>query len=172
MAEIERERAERQEALQVASRTRAASLASAVQRSGRGHQTAVLRLLLAEHFQAWLEDASLEDVDELAHLIDARLTPAADESASVDDRMAEVEADLRGALDSRRSPDALVGALLAITAQDREFALREGYGWGDERCRRYLEFLIAQGYEPSPIERELLQRSNPEAPEVPAAATA
>ncbi len=86
--------------------------------------------------------------------------------------MAEVERDLRGALDSRRSPDALVGALLAIMAQDREFALREGYGWGDERCRRYLDFLIAQGYEPTPIERELLGRYDPETSDVPAVATA
>jgi hypothetical protein len=125
----------------VAGRLRSTFLASTVQ----AHLVAVLKLLLTEHFQAWLDDASLEDVDELARLIDTKVTPAPDEDGTVDDRMAEVERDLRGALDRRRSPDALAGALLAITAQDREFALREGYGWGDERCRRYLDFLIAQG---------------------------
>jgi hypothetical protein len=70
--------------------------------------------------------------------------------------MAEVARDLLAALDSRRSPDALAGGLLAISAQDREFALRGGFGWGDERCRRYMHFLIAQGYEPTELEQELL----------------
>jgi ParB/RepB/Spo0J family partition protein len=172
IAEAQRAEAERREALEVAGRLRATFLASTVQRSGKAHLVAVLKLLLAEHFQAWLDDARLEDVEELARLIDARLTPASGEDETVDDRMAEVERDLRGALDSRRSPDALAGALLAITAQDREFALREGYGWGDERCRGYFDFLIAQGYEPTPIERELLGRYDPETSDVPAVATA
>jgi hypothetical protein len=70
--------------------------------------------------------------------------------------MAELTRDLQGALDSRRSPEALAGALLAISAQDREFALRQGFGWADQRCRRYIEFLIAQGYEPTELEQELL----------------
>jgi ParB/RepB/Spo0J family partition protein len=156
-AEAQRAEAERREGLEVAGRLRAAFLTNTVQRSGKAHLAAVLKLFITDHFLAWLDDANLEDVEELAGLIDAKLTPdSGDGDGTVEDRMAEVTRDLQGALDSRRSPEALAGALLAISAQDREFALREGFGWGDQRCRRYMEFLIAQGYEPTELEQELL----------------
>jgi hypothetical protein len=166
-AEAEQAEAERREALEVAARLRATFLASTVRRSGTAHLQAVLKLLLDEHFQAWLDDPSMEDVEQLASLIDARLTPASDDP-TFDDRMVDLERDLRSALDTRRSPDALAGALLAILAQDREWALHSGHGWGDPRCRRYVDFLIAQGYEPTPLERELLDTYNPETPDLPA----
>jgi ParB/RepB/Spo0J family partition protein len=171
-AESERAEAERREALEVAGRLRGAFLGSTIQRSGKGHLAAVLKLFLTDHFLAWMDDASLEDVDELAGLIDAKLTPNSDEDGTIEDRLAEVTRDLQAALDSRRSPDALAGALLALSAQDREFALRQGFGWGDERCRRYVQFLIGEGYEPTPFERELLGRYDPDISDVPAVATA
>ena len=149
------------------------SLTGAVRCSGKAHVAAILELLLTDHFQAWLDDASIEDVEELAGLIDAKLTTASDdENETMDDRLAELTGNLRAALDSRRTPDALAGALLAMVGQDREFALREGFGWGDERCRRYMALLIARGYEPTPIERELLDRYDPDTSDVPAVATA
>jgi ParB/RepB/Spo0J family partition protein len=172
-AEARRQEAQRREALEVAGRLRTAFLTSTVQRSGRAHLAAVLKLLLTDHFLAWLGDADLEDVQELAGLIDARLSPEPnDDDGAMDDRLEQVTHDLQAALDSRRTPDALAGALLAIAAQDREYALRDGFGWGDERCRRYVEFLIAQGYEPTPFERELLDRYDPDTSDVPAVATA
>jgi ParB/RepB/Spo0J family partition protein len=172
-AEAQRQEAERRESLEVAGRLRSAFLTSTVGRSGKAHVAAILRLLLTDHFLAWLDDASVEDVEELAGLIDAKLTPESDDvNETMDDRLAELTGNLQAALDSRRTPDALAGALLAIIGQDREFALREGFGWGDERCRRYMELLIAQGYEPTPIERELLDRYDPDTSEVPAVATA
>ena len=172
-AEARREEAERRENLEVAGRLRGAFLTSTIQRSGRAHVAAVLRLLLTDHLLAWLEDASVEEVTELGRLLDARLSPQSDDdNETMDDRMAELTRDLQAALDSRRTPDALAGALLAIVAQDREYALRDGYGWGHEPCRRYVTFLIAQGYEPTPIERELLDRYDPETSDVPAVATA
>jgi ParB/RepB/Spo0J family partition protein len=172
-AEARREEAERRESLEIAGRLRSAFLTTTVQRSGKAHLAAILKLLLTDHFRAWLEDASVEDVEELAGLIDARLTPESDdEQVTIDDRLAEVTGDLQAALDSRRTPDALAGALLAIAAQDREYALRDGFGWGDERCRRYVQFLIAQGYQATPFERELLDRYDPDTSDVPAVATA
>jgi ParB/RepB/Spo0J family partition protein len=171
-AEAEQAKAEREQALEVAGRLRATFLASTVQRGGKAHLAAILRMFLTDHFIAWLDDASLEDIDDLASLIDAKLTPDSDEDGTIDDRMAVVERDLRGALDSRRSADAMANALLAMIGLDREFALRQGFGWGDARCQRYMQFLVAQGYEPTEIERELLDRDDPETSDGPAVATA
>jgi hypothetical protein len=165
--EAAREEAERRDALEVAARVRRTFLATTVQRSGKAHLVAILKLVLTEHFQAWLDDANPEDVDELAGLIDAKLTPNAG-GETFHDRMEMAADNLGAALDSRRSPDALAGALLAILAQDREFALREGFGWGDERCRRYVDFLVGQGYELSEIERDLIDRYDAERSDSPA----
>ena len=168
-AEARRLEAERRENLEVAGRLRQAFLTATIQRTGKAHLAAILKLLLTDHFLAWLDDASPEDVEEVAGLIGARLTPVSDEDdGTMDDRMEQVTSDLQSALDNRRTPDALTGALLAIAAQDREYALRDGFGWGDERCRRYVAFLIAQGYEPTPFERELLDRYDAETSDVPA----
>jgi ParB/RepB/Spo0J family partition protein len=172
-AEARREQAERRENLEVAGRLRTVFVTSTIQRSGKAHLAAILKLLLTENLLAWLEDASVEHVEELAVLLDAKLSPESDdENETMDDRLEEVTRDLQAALDTRRTADALAGALLAIAAQDREYALRDGFGWGDERCRRYVEFLIAQGYEPTPFERELLDRYDPDTSDVPAVATA
>jgi hypothetical protein len=65
---------------------------------------------------------------------------------------------LRAALDTRRRPDGTAGGLLAITALDREAALARGYGWTNTSCRRYVRWLVRQGYEPTAIEQELLDQ--------------
>jgi ParB/RepB/Spo0J family partition protein len=154
----QRVEAERREALEVAGRLRHGFLATLVRRSGKAHLQAVLKLLLVEHFQAWLDEADPETVQELAGLIDARL-PEQAEGTSGDDHWADIETSLRAALDSRRSPEAMAGALLALVAHDREWALTCGHGWSDPVCRRYLDWLVGQGYEPTEIEAELLQRA-------------
>ena len=153
-AEAEQAEAQRREDLDVAARLRHGFLTTLVQRKGAGHLLAVLQLLLAEHFEAWLEDADSEDAEFLAGLIDARLP----ESNADDFDWDEVVANLRAALDTRRRPDGVAGALLAITAHDRESALAQGYGWSNASCRRYMGWLIGQGYEPTGIEQELLDR--------------
>jgi ParB/RepB/Spo0J family partition protein len=147
--------ARRREALQVAAGLRRGFLTTLVGRSGKAHLQAVLRLLLTENLEAWLDDASLEDLQQLAGVIDARV-PEQTDDASPDDLWEEVERNLRAALDSRRTPDALAGALLAIVVHNREAALAAGYGWSDPSCRRYLDWLVAQGYETTEPERELL----------------
>ena len=40
---------------------------------------------------------------------------------------------------------------MPMTARDRN------HGWGDERCRRYHDWLVGQGYQPTEIESELLR---------------
>lgn len=146
--------AERREALEVAGRLRHGFVTTLVRRSGKAHLQAVLGLLLIENFEAWLDDVEMEDVRQLAELIDAKL-PDGDEWDT--DLWEEVVRDLRAALFTRRAPDAIAGALLAIVANDREQALTEGYGWSNQTCRRYIDWLIAQGYEPTDHERELLE---------------
>ncbi len=156
-AEAEAAEAERREALEVAARLRRGFLATLVRRSGRAHLQAVLRLMLTENFEAWFRqtDIDLEDAELLASLIDARLPEQTDEMSG-DELWDEIERSLRAALDSRRTPDAIGGALLAIVAHDREWTLAQGLGWGNTSCRRYMDFLIQQGYEPTDLERELL----------------
>ncbi len=154
-AEAEQAEAERRQALEVAARLRRSFLTTLVRRSGRAHLQAVLRLLLTENFQAWLTDAELEDTQQLAGLIDARLPDQAT-GVNEDDRWEDIVRNLRATLDTRRSPDGIAGALLAIVGHNREWALAQGHGWGDSSCRRYMDFLVAQGYEPTELERELL----------------
>ena len=147
--------AQRREALAVAARLRWSFLSTLLGRSGKSHLQAVLQLILTEHFHAWIDEAALEDAQELAGLIDAKLPDPAD--GVVDDAHWDaIVTILLTALDSRRSPDAIAGVLLAIVGRDREWTLAQGHGWSDAACRRYMDFLIAQGYSPTEIEQELL----------------
>ncbi len=155
-AEEQRAEADRREALEVAARLRHTFLTTLVRRSGRAHVQAVVQLLLTENFQAWLTEAELEEAQELAILIDAKL-PDRSEGEDDEDHWDNVVANLRAALSTRRTPDAIVGALLAIVGHDREWALAQGHGWGDASCRRYMDFLVAEGYGPTELEEELLR---------------
>jgi ParB/RepB/Spo0J family partition protein len=146
---------QRQEALAVAARLRTNFLTSLVRRKGRDHLTAVLRLLLGENFQAWQSDAELQDARELAALIDAKV-PEQAEGQSDEEHWDDVVANLRAALPTRTTADAIAGALLAIVGHNREWTLAQGHGWSDAACRRYMDFLQAQGYAPTELEQELL----------------
>jgi ParB/RepB/Spo0J family partition protein len=154
-AEAEAVEAARREALEVAARLRRSFLATLVQRRGKQHLQAVLGLLLTENFEAWLTQIDIEDVELLGDLIDAKL-PARTEELSGDELWDEIERSLRAALGSRRTPEAIAGALLAIVAHDREWTLAAGHGWGNASCRRYMTWLVEQGYELTDLERELL----------------
>jgi ParB/RepB/Spo0J family partition protein len=147
--------AQRQEALEVAARLRTSFLTTLVRRKGRDHLTAVLRLLLGENFEAWQSEAELQDARELAALIDAKV-PDQGEGQSDGEHWDDVVTNLRAALSTRTSADAIAGALLAIVGHNREWMLANGHGWGDAACRRYMDFLQAQGYAPSELEQELL----------------
>ncbi len=153
--EADQAEAQRREALQVAAGLRTSFLTILVRRSGRAHLTSVLQMLLGENFQAWLTEAELQDAQDLATLIDAKLPDQA-EGVSDDDHWDSVITNLRAALSTRRTPDAIAGALLAIVGHNREWALAQGHGWGDAACRRYMDFLVAQGYGPTELEEELL----------------
>jgi ParB/RepB/Spo0J family partition protein len=159
--EVARAEAERQEALAVAARLRRSFLGALLSRRAKGQLQAVLQLILTEHFYAWIDQADLEDVQELTTLIDAQVPEAAesDDPVDVDALWDDILTGLRAALDSRRSPEAIAGGLLAMVGHDREWALAQGHGWRDPACRRYLDFLIAQGWGPTEIEQELLAES-------------
>jgi hypothetical protein len=166
LAEQERQRAEaeaaaaqRREALEVAGRLRCNFALSLTGRSGKAHLTAVLQLLLTEHFEAWLSEADEEDFQLLAPLLDARL-PEENDEVGGDVLWDRLVAGMRAALESRRTPDAAVGGLLAMLVFDRERTLGHRYGWQDASCLRYVRWLVAQGYEPTELERELLHKGD------------
>jgi ParB/RepB/Spo0J family partition protein len=154
--EAERAEAQRREALEVAARLRASFLTTLVRRSGKAHVSAVLQLLLTEHFEAWLEEADSREAQEFAAMIDARVPESAEHDDDAD-YWEQLVTDLRVALSTRRTADAIAGALLALAGLDRETALAQGYGWSNASCRRYLDFLVAQGYGLTEIEQELIE---------------
>ncbi|MDQ6716643.1 MAG: hypothetical protein M3Z83_11095 [Actinomycetota bacterium] len=149
--DAQRERAERAEALQVAATVRHDFTRDLLQRPGLGGRAAALdaaRFAVAAMWE-FVANAYGWGPDELAEFADL-IRVQVDTEATWGQQQQAVVAAIRG----MRRVDDLAGVLLAIHALRVEPTLADE-DWTEEGAA-LVGFLTTQGYEPSPVERDLI----------------